>query len=80
MDELLTILHCHLLPEDNCLLKKYYAMRSLTKKLGLAYNIIHACERGCVLFRGEHAYAMKCPKCSCLCYKYETRKNSWLKN
>jgi hypothetical protein len=62
VDELLTILHYHLFPEDNCLPEKYYSPRSLIKKLGLAYNVIHACERGCVLFRGEHADAICCPK------------------
>jgi hypothetical protein len=78
VDELLTILHCHLLPEDNCLLKKYYAVRSL-KKLGLAYNVIHACERGCVMFRGKHADAVKCPKCNSPRYKDETRKKFLVK-
>lgn len=62
MDELLTILQCHLLPEDNYLSKNYYVARSLTMKLGLAYNVIYACEKGCVLFRGEHANAVRCPK------------------
>ena len=65
VDELLTILHCHLLPEDNCLPKKYYAARSLTMKLGLAYNIIHACEKRCMLFRGKHVDVVHCPKYNC---------------
>jgi hypothetical protein len=36
----------------------------LTWQLGLAYNSIHACESGCVLFHGEYANEMTCPKCA----------------
>jgi hypothetical protein len=49
--ELFAILHGHLLPEDNCVPKKYYSTRSLTSKLGLSYRTIHACEKGCIIFR-----------------------------
>jgi hypothetical protein len=62
-DELFTILHHHLLPEGNRLPKNHYAAKSLTSKLGLTYTSIHACEKGCVLFRGEYADAEHCPKC-----------------
>jgi hypothetical protein len=74
VDELLTILHCHLLLEDNCLPKKYYAARSLTMKLGLAYNVIRACEKWCVLFRGEHVNAVRCPKCNRPRFKNKAQK------
>ena len=53
-NELFSILHLHILPERNTLLKSYHAAKSITAKLGLTYNTIHACERDCVLFRGEH--------------------------
>jgi hypothetical protein len=49
--ELFAILHGHLLPEDNCVPKNYYSTRSLTSKLGLSYRTIHACEKGCIIFR-----------------------------
>jgi hypothetical protein len=62
-DELFTILHRHLLPEGNRLPKNHYAAKSLTSKLGLTYTSIHACRKGCVLFRGEYADAECCPKC-----------------
>jgi glycerol-3-phosphate cytidylyltransferase-like family protein len=42
-DELLNILHCHLLPKVNTLPRNHYAARTLTNKLGLAYNTIHTC-------------------------------------
>jgi hypothetical protein len=79
LDELLTILHCHLLPEDNCLPKKYYGSRSSTMKLGLAYNVIHACAKGCVLFRGDHAGIVRCSKCNHPWYKDKARKNFMVK-
>jgi hypothetical protein len=56
-DELFTILHRHLLPEGNCLPRNHYTAKTLTSKLGLTYNSIHACAKGCVLFRGEYAEA-----------------------
>jgi hypothetical protein len=50
VDEFFAILHGHLLPERNSLPKNYHAAKFLTRKLGLSYNSIHACEKGCVLF------------------------------
>jgi hypothetical protein len=63
-DEVFTILHCHLLPKRNTLPRNHYAARTLNNKLGLVYNTIHACEKCCVLFRGEYADTEVCPKCS----------------
>jgi hypothetical protein len=73
-EELFTILNAHILPEKNCLSKNHYVAKSLTKKLGLAYNTIHACERGCVLFKGENADTEKCPKCDQPRYRDFERK------
>jgi hypothetical protein len=63
-DELFTILHRHLLPEDNILPRNHYVAKSLTSKLGLTYTSIHACGKGCILFRDEYADAERCPKCN----------------
>jgi hypothetical protein len=63
-DELFTILHRHLLLEENILPGNHYAAKSLTSKLGLTYTSIHACGKGCILFRGEYADAERCPKCN----------------
>jgi hypothetical protein len=62
VDELFTILHRHLLPEGNYLPRNHYTAKILTSKLGLTYNSIHACAKGCVLFRGEYVEAERCPK------------------
>ena len=54
--------------------KSYHATKSVTAKLGLTYNTIHACERGCVLFRGEYKDALRCPKCGGRRYKDKARR------
>jgi hypothetical protein len=72
--ELFTILHGHLFPEDNCLSKNYYIARSLTSKLGLSYRTIHAYEKGCILFRKQYSEAHRCPKCGRPRYRDEERK------
>ena len=74
IDEMFTILNAHLLPKENALPRNYYAARSLTTKLGLSYNNIHACDKGCMLFRGEHAQAVRCPKCGGPRYQDEVWK------
>jgi hypothetical protein len=53
----------------NCLPTNYYATKALTQKLGLDYENIHACPKGCVLFQGEHRNNVTCPKCGCAHYK-----------
>ena len=73
-NEFFSILHLHLLPENNTLPKNYHAAKSLTMKLGLTYKTIHACEKGCMLFRGEHANALRCPKCNGRRYRNEDRR------
>jgi len=50
VDELLALLHSHLLLEPNCLIANYYVARALTQKLGLDYENIHVCAKRCVLF------------------------------
>jgi hypothetical protein len=54
VDELLTLLHKHLLPLDNCLPPTMYATKTLTSKVGLKYNNIDACVNGGVLFWKEY--------------------------
>ncbi len=55
VDELLALLHKHLLPTSNCLLINMYHAKILTRKADLNYKIIHACPSGCVLFWGGYA-------------------------
>ena len=72
--ELFSLLHRHVLPEKNNLPRTYHAAKSLTAKLGLTYNNIHACEKGYMLFRDEHANALRCLKCGGHRYKDEARR------
>ncbi len=52
VDELLSLLHKHLFPPDNCLPSNMYHAKALIRKLGLNYKIIHACPNGCVVLKG----------------------------
>ena len=73
-DELFAILHAHLLPQENSLPKNYHGAKSLTMKVGLFYNSIHAYEKDCVLFRNEHVDVLCCPKCEQSRYRGLERK------
>jgi hypothetical protein len=57
-DGLLTVIGS-LLPEDHVLPKSMYEAHKLLH----ANEQIHACPKGCVLFRKEYAEAKYCPKC-----------------
>ena len=59
--ELLCYLSEDLLSEGNKLLSSHSAAAKTTRKLGLDYNIIHACPNGCVLYEGDHALLETCP-------------------
>jgi hypothetical protein len=70
VDELLALLNNHLLPTHNCLLTNMYHAKTLTRKMGPNYKIIHTCPNGCVLFRdGRYAKLNACPKCGLTRYK-----------
>ena len=62
-DELFSLLGQDVLPQGNTMPKSRYEAYRIVKKLGLAYDTIHACEDGCVLFRKDLASATSCPKC-----------------
>jgi len=69
MDELLALLHKHLLPKDNLLPPSMYAAKRLTRKVGLDYKHIHACVNGCILFRKQYSTLEACSKCGATWYK-----------
>ena len=43
--------------------------KKMISKLGLDYNVIHACPNDCILYRGGYDNEEKCPKCGTLHYK-----------
>ena len=63
VDELMKALACQILPQPNTLPSSERQSTRLLRALGLGYNIIHACMRGCVLFRGVYADLNRCPTC-----------------
>ena len=63
MNELLMLLSMSILPLGNCLPKTEYEASKIMRRLSLAYNMIHACPRGCCLFKGDLEDAEKCPVC-----------------
>jgi hypothetical protein len=69
LDELLSLLHKFIIPVDNCLPPTMYHVKSLTQKLGMECNIIHACKIGCILYKGVYANFQECPKCGSPRYK-----------
>jgi hypothetical protein len=63
MNELLMLLSMSILPVGNCLPKTEYEASKILRRLGLAYNMIHACPNGCCLFKGDLEDVEKCPVC-----------------
>jgi hypothetical protein len=70
MDELLRYLSSSLLLGENQLPRGHYEAKKLIRKLGLAYDIIHACPSGCILYRNEYTHLNECPKLSCKKSRY----------
>ena len=62
--KLLRYLSEELLPKGNKLPSSHYVVAKTIRKLGLDYNIIHACPDGCVLYEGDHTLLETCPHCS----------------
>jgi hypothetical protein len=52
-----------MLPEGQILPKSKYEAQKILRALKMPYEQIHACPKGCILFRKEHAEAKYCAKC-----------------
>ena len=63
MNELLMLLSMSILPVGNSLPKTEYEATKILRRLGLAYNMIHACPNGCCLFKGALENNEQCPVC-----------------
>jgi hypothetical protein len=64
ISELLMLLSKNVLPSINCLPSNEYMASKMLSQLGLAYELIHACPDGCMLFRGVGSEEiMNCTKC-----------------
>src|SRR5450759_762568 len=65
IDALFQLLHNKLLSRPNTLLSSSRDAKKLLSSIGLALETIHACPRGCVLFRKTYADHTHCPKRRC---------------
>lgn len=63
INEMLMLLCMSILPSGNVLPKSEYEASKMLKHFGLAYDIIHACPKGCCLFRGVLENDDTCPQC-----------------
>jgi len=61
-DDLLTIIGT-LLPVGHVLPKSMYDSQKLLRALKMPYEKIHACPKGCILFRKQYENAKYCPEC-----------------
>jgi hypothetical protein len=59
----LLIVISSLFPEDHVMPKSMYEAQKLLRALKMTYEKIHACPKGCVLFRKEYVEAKYCLKC-----------------
>ena len=51
------------LPEGHVLPKTLYESKKILRALKMPYEQIHACPKGCILFRKEHEHDKYCPEC-----------------
>lgn len=63
LNELLMLLSLSILPAGNCLPKSEYEASKILRRLGLQYNMVHACPNGCCLFKGDLEDKENCPVC-----------------
>jgi hypothetical protein len=69
VNELLGLLKQNVFPQPNTLLATKHGASNVLNRLELAYNVIHACVKGCMLFHGFHENVDHCVKCGETRYK-----------
>ena len=63
IDEVFKLLSQWILPSPNSLPENEKAATRFLRKMGLTYDLIHACPRSCCLFRGDLVHKEHCPHC-----------------
>lgn len=71
-DALLELLHTKLLPQPNTLPPSVRDAKKLLTSIGMAFETIHSCPSGCILYQGEHVDAQACPNCNKPRYRADT--------
>jgi hypothetical protein len=78
----------NVLPKPNCLLTSTYLAKKIICPLTLGVEKIHACLNQCILYRKEHEFKDKCPRCNASRYKqndnteedsYNNKRKGWKK-
>ena len=77
-NELLELLH-EMLPKDNTLSTRHYGAKKILCLMGMKYQKIHACPKGCILYRKEFESLHKCPRCKVSRYKDDDNEDDYLK-
>jgi len=70
LSELLKLLRNNIVPTPNTSPSSEYEASHMLKKFGLAYDVINACIKGYMLFRGIHANVDHCVHCGELMYRW----------
>jgi hypothetical protein len=73
VNELLGLLKWTVLPQPNTLPTIGHEATTILNKLGLTYNVIHLCSKGCMFFCGPHERVDRCLKCGEFKYKVHGR-------
>jgi hypothetical protein len=63
INEMLHLLKMSILPQPNTLPSNEYKTLNTLKKIGFAYNVIHACPKGHMLLHGQYENDQNYPQC-----------------
>ncbi len=69
INEMLHLLKTNILPQPNTLHENENQASSTFKKLGLAYDVIHACPKGHMLYCGQYENEQNYQKCGAARFK-----------
>ena len=72
MDALFSLLHDLLLPDQNELPSDRNAAKRIVKKMGMDYDIVHACPNNCTIYFEETAHLTRCPVTTCNAPRYRS--------
>ena len=72
MDRLFALLRHAMLPDQNEIPSDRNAAKRIVKKMGMDYEMVHACPNNCTLYFEENAHLTKCPVTTCNAPRYRS--------
>ena len=72
LDQLFLLLRDALLPIQNEMPSDRYAAKKIVKKMGMDYEMVHACPNNCTLYFEETAHLTHCPVTTCNAPRYRS--------